>query len=155
MVKRPANGTHRGNHGPSEAQCTCALVRRSARRITRIYDAALRETGLRITQYSILANLDRVDSISVTDLAKLLVTDRTTLTRNLRPLRRDGLVQLSEGPDNRSKALTLTPRGKQVLETARPLWRGAEKSIRKRLGEDDRQRLSDLLDRALPAAQDW
>lgn len=139
-------GTDIGD-GPIDLQCTCALVRLSARRITQVYDQALKETGLRITQFSVLANLDRLGSLSITELAAILVMDRTTLTRNLRPLYRDGLVRLGDGPDKRSKALHLTPEGRKVLKTARPKWRATEKALRQDLGEADLEKLRALLGR--------
>lgn len=131
----------------TELHCTCGLIRRSARQITQTYDAALKETGLRITQYSILANLEGRQGLSITDLAQLLVMDRTTLTRNLRPLQRDGLVELAEGADNRSKALRITPRGNELLKVARPLWRETEKSVRLTVADEDIAQLRQLLDR--------
>lgn len=131
----------------NETSCTCALIRRSARQITQAYDGALKETGLRVTQYSILANLDRYKSLSITGLADVLVMDRTTLTRNLRPLQRDGLVRLGDGPDKRSKALHLTEDGAAALKTARPLWRKTEKALRSRIGEDNLRELRHLLAR--------
>jgi len=150
MTKRTSRKTSRPADGPSELHCTCALIRRSARRITQAYDAALKETGLRITQYSILANLERLKSLSITDLANVMVIDRTTLTRNLRPLQRDGLVELSDGPDKRSRALTLTEEGRRLFKTARPLWRKAERTIRQGVGDGDIDQLRNLLERVVP-----
>ena len=147
MAKRLSGTSAERGDGISEIHCTCALIRRSARQITQAYDAALKDTGLRITQYSILANLDRLKSLSITDLADVLVMDRTTLTRNLRPLQRDGLVQLSEGRDNRSKALNITDRGRQVLQAAKPIWRKTERSLRRQVGDEDIARLRQLLER--------
>jgi len=127
-----------------EMHCTCALIRRSARQITQTYDAALKDTGLRITQYSILANLDRLKSLSITELANVMVIDRTTLTRNLRPLQRDGLVVLSDGPDKRSRALTLTDKGRQLFKTARPLWRQTERKGRQGIDSEELARCGQL-----------
>lgn len=148
ITKRPKGGT-----GPGEMLCTCALIRRSARRITQIYDAALKDTGLRITQYSILVNLDHHKCLSITELADIIVIDRTTLTRNLRPLQRDGLVLLSDGHDNRSKALTITDSGREVLRTAKPLWRKTERSLRRGPGDQDIAQLRVLLGRIMPTDQ--
>ena len=150
MTERPTKDRSAGTHPLGEMFCTCALIRRSARQITQVYDAALRDAGLRITQYSILANLERLESASITDLADALVMDRTTLTRNLRPLQRDGLVRLEDGPDNRSKALVLTARGRELLKRARPLWRGAEKALRRKVGDEDIDALRSLLGRVVP-----
>ena len=142
------------NRGPSargastpEVACTCALVRRAARRITQTYDDALRDKGLRITQYALLAQLDRRPGLSVSALAAILAMDRTTLTRNLAPLRRRGLVVLNDGPDRRSKALEITARGQDLLRQARPLWRKTEQALRRDVGQDNIAELSRLLDR--------
>lgn len=135
------------NGNLNETSCTCALIRRSARQITQAYDTALKDTGLRITQYSILANLDRHTSLSITDLSDVLVMDRTTLTRNLRPLQRDGLVRLGEGHDKRCKALCLTQDGKDALKRAKPLWHKTERALRQQIGEDNLQDLRQLLGR--------
>ena len=68
--------------------------------------------------------------------------DRTTLTRNLKPLIRDGLLKVATGKDQRSREVSLTPRGLQTLEQAIPLWNEAQRKIRKSLGTD---RLDQLL----------
>lgn len=138
----------RQTHNPvNESQCTCALIRLSARRITQAYDQALKETGLRITQYSILANLERNEHLSITELAELLVMDRTTLSRNLQPLIRDGLIERKEGADNRSKVLKLTVQGRGLLNRARPLWRQTEASVREQFGQPELEQLRQLLAR--------
>ena len=138
----------RQTHNPvNESQCTCALIRLSARRITQAYDQALKETGLRITQYSILANLERNERLSITELAELLVMDRTTLTRNLQPLIRDGLIEPKEGADNRSKALELSDQGRDMLGRAKPLWQRTEASVREQLGQTELEQLRQLLAR--------
>lgn len=151
MAKRPAGKAPKHAAALSEMQCTCALIRRSARQITQTYDSALKGSGLRITQYSILANLARLRSASITELADVLVVDRTTLTRNLRPLQRDGLVWLSDGADNRSKTLSITSLGRDVLKTAQPLWRKAERLLRRDVGEDTVAQLRTLLERIAPS----
>ena len=153
MTKRTTRRASGAADAAGEMHCTCALIRRSARQITQTYDAALKDTGLRITQYSILANLDRMKSLSITELSKLMVIDRTTLTRNLRPLQRDGLVALSDGPDKRSRALTLTDAGRERLEAARPLWLKTERKVRKGIDSEDLAHLRQLLARVAPAGQ--
>lgn len=132
--------------GMTEGNCTCALVRRSARRITRVYDNALKGTNLRITQYSILAELEYSQGLSISDLAQLLAMDRTTLTRNLRPLQRDGLISLSAGADKRSKSLQLTDTGRSLLLSARPHWQRVEQRVRQHIHADELIVLHRLLD---------
>ena len=138
---------------PPEMPCTCARLRRTARRLTQAYDRALRPSGLRLTQYSVLANVARRSGLSVTDLAELLAMDRTTLTRNLRPLGARGWVRIASGPDRRSRAVEITEAGLLVYQEALPLWRDAERAFRQRMGPDDAAALGQLLDTAIASAQ--
>jgi len=129
----------------SDLACTCSAVRGAARRLTQYYDDALRETGLKVTQYGLLANIASLDRPTVTDLADRLAMDRTTLTRNLAPLRQAGWVELDAGPDRRSRSVVLTPAGRRTLAAARPLWLRAETSLRQRAGTDLTAALHDVL----------
>lgn len=135
-----------------DTDCTGAMLRRTTRRLTQVYDQALRPAGLRLTQYSILANLAEADGLSVTELAERLTMERTTLTRNLRPLERQGLLRVVAGPDRRSRAVRITTVGRGRFERAIPLWREAEKSIRHSLGRDQAAELRRLLDAAALSA---
>ncbi len=137
----------------TETPCTCAALRRAARRLTRAYDRALKPVGLRLTQYSVLANLARAEGgLSVTDLARRLAMDRTTLTRNLRPLEAAGWLRVAPGPDRRSRAVVLTADGRSVFETAQPLWQDAERRFRQALGREEAAELRRLLDAAMGSA---
>ncbi len=140
----------------SETPCTCAALRRAARRLTRAYDRALRPAGLRLTQYSVLANLARAQGegrgLSVTELARHLAMDRTTLSRNLRPLEAAGWIRVAPGPDRRSRAVDLTAAGRRVFEAAQPLWQAAERSFRRSLGRENAAELRRLLDAAMVSA---
>jgi DNA-binding MarR family transcriptional regulator len=108
------------------AACACAVLRRAARRVTQLYDEALAPAGLRITQYSLLANLDRHGAVAMTELAELLGMDRTTLTRNIGPLQRDGYLSLRATGHGRTKLVTLTERGRRRLRKAFPYWLAAQ-----------------------------
>jgi DNA-binding MarR family transcriptional regulator len=132
----------------AEAACTCALLRRTTRRLTQAYDQALRPTGLRVTQYSLLATLAGAGGLSITELAALMVMDRTTLTRNLRPLERAGWVRVGAGGDQRSRAVALTAAGRGAFERALPLWQEAERAFRRRMGRDEAALLRRLLGQA-------
>ncbi len=137
----------------AETPCTCAALRRTARRLTRAYDRALRPAGLRLTQYSVLANLARAEGegrgLTVTDLARRLAMDRTTLTRNLRPLEAAGWLLVAPGPDRRSRAVEITEEGRRVFESAQPLWQAAERTFRQSLGREEAAELRRLLDAAM------
>lgn len=129
--------------------CSCALLRGLTRRVTQTYDQALRPAGLRVTQYMVLANVDRESGRSVTDLAARLEMDRTTLTRNLRPLEAAGWLRIVAGPDRRSRSVVMTAAGREVLAAARPLWREAEDTFREALGLDQAAQLRELAAEAM------
>ncbi len=129
-------------------ECSCARLRRTTRAITQAYDRALKPAGVRVTQYSVLANLDGRDAISVGDLADRLVMDRTTLTRNLRPMAEAGWIAIAGGSDRRSREVRITATGRARLKEARPLWRAAERALREALGPSDVAALHRLLDAA-------
>src|SRR5215468_2690976 len=103
--------------------CTCLAVRQAARHVTQFYDQYLAPSGLRTTQFSILAKLRRLGPMTINALAADLVMDRTTLGRNILPLQRDGLIAVVRGkPDRRSKELTVTEAGAERLRAAVNGW---------------------------------
>ncbi len=124
------------------------MLRRTARRVTRIYDRALRPAGVRLTQYSVLANVAHTGGLSISELAERLEMERTTLTRNLRPLVRAGWVIVARGNDRRQRSVGLTQAGRQVYAAAYPLWQAAEQHLREALGHDA-EALRGLLDATL------
>jgi DNA-binding MarR family transcriptional regulator len=112
-------------------------LRRATRAITQVYDAALRPSGLRNTQFTLLVLVQGLGPIGVGELAEHSGTDRTTLTRNLALLERDGLVSSESGDDARVRLFSLTPAGVESADTAFPLWERAQKRIVTLLGADD------------------
>jgi DNA-binding MarR family transcriptional regulator len=109
------------------AGCNCLALRQAARHVSQFYDQFLAPSGLRTTQYSILARLQRRGAMTISALAADLVTDRTTLGRNLLPLQRDGLVAIGPGQaDRRSKEVQLTGAGAARLRSARKNWQEAQ-----------------------------
>ena len=98
--------------------CVCHKVRMAARAVTRAYDEALRPTGLRSTQFSVLVAVGLDGAISITALAKFMGMDRTTLTRNLRPLYDEGLVAVGPEGWRRSRNLEITSKGRARLKEA-------------------------------------
>jgi DNA-binding MarR family transcriptional regulator len=109
--------------------CNCLAIRQAARHVSQLYDRHLAAEGLRTTQYSILAKLSRLGPLSVNKLASMMVMDRTTLGRALRPLERDGLVAIGPGHDGRTRAIRLTPAGTQRLKAATARWREAQRQF--------------------------
>jgi len=116
--------------------CTSVNLRRAARAASYILYQHLQPTGLRPGQFGILVNISRAGSLTMTHLAEMLVNDRTTITRNIALMERDGLVEVRSGKDRRVREITLTEQGAAKLAEALPFWQQAEASIRERLGGD-------------------
>jgi len=130
---------------PGSGPCTCFRLRRTARRVSQHYDHALAAAGLSVNQYSILRRSEAA-ARTVGDLAETLGMDRTTLTRNLRPLLEAGWLVESRGTDGRQRLIALTAAGRQRIDLAMPLWRQAQATLQSRLGEHAVLRLHDDLD---------
>jgi DNA-binding MarR family transcriptional regulator len=109
-------------------------VRRAARVVGNYYDVHLKSAGLKGTQFTLLNAIYLNPSITITQLADLLLLNRTTLNRNLKPLERQGLVRTSPGKDQRTRVLKLTHEGKSILQRALPLWLEAQSGVVETLG---------------------
>jgi DNA-binding MarR family transcriptional regulator len=107
-------------------QCACSAARRKSRELTRFYEWAMRGSGLRASQFTLLATLIQTGPMPATRLAGFLGLDRTTLTRNLRPLHRDGLVTIEDGADRRVHKAAITAKGEEAARRAYPVWRKAQ-----------------------------
>ena len=122
--------------------CVCFNLRKSARAITQKYEEALKPTGLHATQFSLLVATRLMGSIKISRLAKALVMDRTTLTRNLRPLENQGWLRISSGKeDRREREVALTGAGQAILGKALPLWQAVQQEVKKELGQGRFERL--------------
>ena len=128
------------------AACVCLGVQRAARGIARRYDEALNPLGLTSGQFSILSSLLREGSEAIGALAALLGQERTTLTRNLRPLGAAGWVETKpDAKDARVRRVRLTENGRELLRAAIPVWRAAQRDSSARLGEAGWDALRPLL----------
>ena len=118
------------------AACTCANLRRATRVVTQVYDAALKPVGLRATQFNLLAALEKRGGVAMTPLAEALVMDRTTLTRNLKPLIARGLVRVEQEQeqDQRVRRIHLTGDGMRLFHRARPHWQQVQARLVEGLG---------------------
>lgn len=133
--------------------CNCLALRQAARLATQVYDQHLAPSGLRTTQFSILAKLERLGPASINALAAELVLDRTTLGRNILPLERDGLIRIEQGAsDRRARELHLTTAGEKRLQAARPAWLKAQATFESSFGPKRAETLRALL-RALMATE--
>jgi len=109
--------------------CNCQALRQAARHVSQIYDNHLAAEGLTTSQFSILSKLNRLGPMSINELAKLMVMDRTTLGRALRPLQRDRLLSVEADDDARRRKIKLTTTGETRVKAASAKWREAQKEF--------------------------
>ncbi len=122
--------------------CVCFNIRKSARVITQLYEEALQPTGLRATQFTVLVATRVLGTATISNLAHGLVMDRTTLTRNLKPLEKQGFIRILLGKqDRREREVTLTRAGQDILLEALPLWKGVQETVVESLGANRVTRL--------------
>ena len=126
-------------------RCVCANLRMATRLVTQRYDDALRPVGLRIMQFTLLARLHAAGRLTMTELAESAALDRTTLTRNLKPLIERGYVRAVSGKDRRERLVTLTDQGREALREALPLWEQAQNGMTIGLGKEATGELLSLL----------
>lgn len=127
-------------------RCLCLHLQRAARAMARRFDEALRPIGLSHGQYSLLMALNRPGAPRVGELAHFLAMDRTTMTANLKPLERRGLLMLVvDQEDKRSRRITLTDAGRDLLVQAVPIWRQTHDDVDAVLGRDDNASLKEDL----------
>lgn len=130
-----------------EQACVCQAIRRISRSVSRRYEVALRPVGLKAGQFSILAALNRDEPIPLGALARTLGMEYSTLSRDLAPLQRRGLVESVSVPDDqRVRGLRLTDTGRALLAEATPLWRAAQQDSHTRLRGADWPALRAMLD---------
>jgi DNA-binding MarR family transcriptional regulator len=125
----------------SADMCTCGELRKAARAVTMLYDNAVKSSGLQSTQFSLLHVISKNDTIRISELAAKMGTDRTTLTRNLAILERDGLIKVSEGTDHRTRIVTATQKGRGAVVRAIPLWNEVQHKVKQKMGESSWQGL--------------
>jgi DNA-binding MarR family transcriptional regulator len=126
--------------------CNCTALRKASRRISQLYDAALAPGGIKTTQRAILAEVGRSESATVGELAEVLVMDSGALAHTLKPLERDGLVDIAIDPaDRRSRLITLTRHGRAKLAETDALWEKAQKGFEAAFGRADSESLREAL----------
>src|SRR6266481_8550808 len=136
---------HKRLPAPELGPCACSQVRRLARKLSSLYDTLLSPEDLTITQYSLLVNIERAGQLSHAALAEKVGMDRTTLTRNLRPLTRAKWVAAATGKDHRQHLLQLTAGGRRKLVRSLPLWEEAQRQFLSQIGTESLQELRALL----------
>lgn len=116
--------------------CVCFNIKKSARAITQVYDGLFRPLGLRVSQLSILNPLKMIGSLTVLELAEATATDRTTITRNIKPLVRDGYIKVKTGSDRRSREIVITAKGEAIAEKAMGIWGKYHAKITRKIGKE-------------------
>jgi DNA-binding MarR family transcriptional regulator len=134
---------------PDRETCVCSALRAASRHISQMYDDALAPLALTITGYSLLGRIDRLVTPSMNELAHAADMDRSTLSRNLKPLLDAKLIAVQPGADRRRKEFSLTAAGRKRLAQAYPRWREVQLRFKRTYGADEARVLTDLLGRAL------
>ena len=129
--------------------CTSFRLRQLTRRVSQHFDRHLSAAGMKTTQYSLLAHVERFGPVSPGELARRMSMDASTLTRNLRPLLAQGWAELGAGADARSRVVTITPAGQAQRAEASRCWRRAQNAINEQLGIERVVQLHALLEDCL------
>ena len=111
-------------------------LRKATRLVTQAYDVAMQSAGIKSTQFTLLATVNALGSPAITKLAEVMVMDRTTLSRNLKPLINKELVIVGSEQDQRIRKISLTPEGKILVSEAMPQWQQIQDTIVSRMGEE-------------------
>ncbi len=133
--------------------CACYNLRRATRLVTQVFDDAIRPSGIRVTQFTLLSAICGLEPVTVGRLATATGMDRTTLTRNLQLLERKGLARAHPGEDQRERRVSLTDRGHEALARALPYWQAAQAKLAKRLGRGPLEELVAALKHAVAASR--
>ncbi len=143
------HATHNHSYEYVNKQCCCFNMRKVMRAVTQYYDRYLESSGIRSTQFTLLIALASTSAKTLTDIAESLVMDRTTLTRNLKPLANMELIMTVQTMDKRSKAYTLTEKGKALVQTCVPLWQEAQNSVIQGIGPEEYREIFVRLEKLL------
>jgi DNA-binding MarR family transcriptional regulator len=131
------------------AGCFCLASRQAARKITRLYDSHMQESGVRATQFTILSQLMLRGEMPIGKLAGILGMERTTLTRNLTLLEQRKWISIKAGDDPRSRMIGITAQGRGIVRRGFPYWSKAQAQVGKMLGADGQAALKVLASRNL------
>ena len=136
---------------PTPVGCTNFKLRQFTRRVTQHYDQHLAGSGLKITQYSLLAHVDKLGPVAPGELARRMDMGASTLTRNLQPLVAAGWIEMGGGADARSRLVHITEAGRELRRQAQRRWKAAQLALNGKLGATTVAALHDLLDQGLAA----
>jgi DNA-binding MarR family transcriptional regulator len=115
--------------------CVGFNLLKATRAVSQFYNHTLQASGLRGTQFTLLVAINGYGPLSVNGMAEGLVMDQTTVSRNVKVLKKQGYVEMTPGADQRTRVVSITDEGKSVLTSAIPLWRTAQTHMRRKLGD--------------------
>ena len=127
--------------------CAAFTLCKTVRAVTNLYDSALQPAGVRSTQFAILVAVARSQPVSIGNLSQLLLSDRTTLTRSLALMEKDGLLSISERSTMRQRFVTLSDKGRRSLTRSAPLWRKVQERYVAAIGAGRWRRLQRELEK--------
>ena len=127
-------------------QCLNLNMRKANRVLNSIYDGHLHVCNIKGGQYTILRVISKFKQTTNRELQDILLIDQTTLSRNLKPLIRDGLIDVNQGEDLRVKLLSLSPAGKKLFKQASKYWQKAQNEVKQRLGVESSRQLLAITD---------
>lgn len=116
--------------------CASLNFRRTSRMVTRMYDLAMQESGVRSTQFALLVGIAKLQPVTMGTLATVLMLDRSTLSRSLRLLEKERMIEISKRAAMRQRFLKLTYSGEKALQRSLPLWRAAHARFVEAVGAD-------------------
>lgn len=125
--------------------CNCMNIRRASRAVTQFYDEIIKPSGLTASQLLLLQHLKMTNMATISELAKMMRIDRTTLNRNMKPLIDAGFIAVNPGKDSRTRQVMLTEMGRGAVVKGWELWGEAQASLNEYMGEDDLAKLTQLL----------
>lgn len=131
--------------------CACLNLRKANRALTRFYDRLLSPSGIRSTQLPILTALASAGPVTLAQLAKLILVDQSTLTRNLKSLKERHLIRVQPGMDKRVREVSLTKQGKEIIRQVHPLWEEAQTRITEEIGTSGLEQLLEVSAAAIKA----
>lgn len=125
--------------------CHCVNMRRASHALTEYYDDALKPYGLSLNQYSLMKHLQWIEPCSVSELARVIRLDRTTLVRNLKHLIAEGLICDEKEDGKRARKLRCTPEGSSLLAEAIAGWKASQRDLEAFIGKEEIRRLTETL----------
>jgi len=129
----------------TDTTCICTKLRRASQQVARHYNESLAPSGLSVVQFSQLNAIHRLKAPSIGRLAADTHLDRSTLGRNVRTLRRLGLVHFEPGEDGRTRVVTVSDKGREAVKTATACWQTVQNNLSDKLGAEQRELLFELL----------